>query len=292
MKLSYEEVKKELGEGPARFFPEGERSFEEQLESLTKEQRSCYDTLKKLWEERVNEKLEKGEKSKHKDIKLFPDPMYLTFARCSPGAKKFNSETAFKVMKNYNQKFLKINATVLESQLRTKTLFVVPGLKSKEPNSHDVFYMRPSRYFPKETSTATIIENLGYCMSLMVNSKEKSATEGIAFLANMDDWAFTNFSVSYCYEFMMMLQGRVPVRVRLFLIVNPPSWFDKIWTIMKPMLTADFRKKVHIIPEEKLGEFLMDSYEDYLPDDFKSGKASTIDMVNDFIDYRKFMEKE
>merc|ERR1712125_313000 len=108
---------------------------------------------------------------------------------------------------------------------------------------------------------------------------EKSATEGIAFLANMNDWTFTKFSVSYCYEFMMMLQGRVPVRVRLFLIMNP-------------MLAADFRKKVHIIPEAKLGEFLMDGYEDYLPDDFKSGKASTDDMVNDFIDYRKLVEKE
>ena len=82
-------------------------SFEEQLNSLTAEQRSCYDELKRLWEERVQEKIAKGAKSKHADIELFPDPMYLTFARCSPGAKKFNADTAFKVMKNYDQRFLK-----------------------------------------------------------------------------------------------------------------------------------------------------------------------------------------
>lgn len=29
-----------------------------------------------------------------------------------------------------------------------------------------------------------------------------------------------NFGVNYCYQFMMMLQGRIPVRVRLFLIVD------------------------------------------------------------------------
>lgn len=288
--MSNTEIEKNLGVGPARFAPVGEKTFDEQLNALSTDQKSCYDILKKLWEERVAEKVAKGEKSKHSNIQVFPDPMYLTFARCSPGVKKFNPDTAFKVMKNYDQRFLKINATTLEKQLKTKTLFVVPGLKSKEPDSHDVFYMRPSRYFPKEVSTETIIDNLGYCMSVMVASKEKNATEGIAFLANMDDWTFTNFSVSYCHSFMMMLQGRVPVRVRLFLIVNPPSWFDKIWSIMKPMLAADFRKKVHMIKEDKLGDFLMEGYEEYLPDDMKSGKASTESIVDDFIKYRKYVE--
>lgn len=37
-------------------------------------------------------------------------------------------------------------------------------------------------------------------------------------------WKMKNFSVSYCYQFMMMLQGRIPVRVRLFLIVNRTLW--------------------------------------------------------------------
>ncbi len=195
-------------------------------------------------------------------------------------------------MKNYDQRFLELNATALEEQLKTKTLFVVPQLRTKDPDSHDVFYMKPSRYWPQETSTKEIIDNLAYCMTTMVSSKEKNSKEGIAFLANMDDWSFSNFSISYCHNFMMMLQGRIPVRVRLFLIVNPPSWFGKIWSIMKTMLTSEFRKKVHMIPEKKLGEFLMDEYENFLPDDFTSGKASTDDMVNDFIAYRKFMEKE
>lgn len=289
--MTEQEINEDLGAGAARFLSVDEKTFDEQLNALTKEQRSCYDALKKLWEERVADKLAKGEKSKHSDIQVFPDYMYLTFARCSPGATKFNANTAFKVMKNYDQRFLKMNATTLEKQLKTKTLFVVPGLKSKEPDSHDVFYMKPSRYFPKEVSTETIIDNLGYCMSVMVASKEKNATEGIAFLANMDNWTFTNFSISYCHSFMMMLQGRIPVRVRLFLIVNPPSWFDKIWSIMKPMLAADFRKKVHMIKEDKLGDFLMEGYEEYLPDDMKSGKASTGTIVDDFIKYRKFVEK-
>jgi len=272
--INYEDIKSELGDGPARFFNQNERSFSKQLTSLTDEQRACYDTLKKRWEEK-----ERGHS--------FPDNMYLRFARNSPGKTKFKTESAWKVMKKYDQRYLSMSATKLEEQLMTKTLFLPPNLHSKD--GHDVFYMRPSLYHPKQTPTQTIIDNLAYCMQSM-SETEKSETEGIAFLANMDSWTFDNFSVSYCMNFMMMLQGRIPVRVRLFLIVNPPSWFGKIWSIMKRMLTADFRKKVHMIPGDRLSEFLEEGFEEYLPDDLASGKASIDDMVTDFVAYRNFIE--
>ena len=112
-----------------------------------------------------------------------------------------------------------------------KTLFPVPGLKTK--HGHDMFYMRPSRYIPSQTSTKKIIDNLAYVMHTMLSRNSHSDTYGIGFLANMDDWTMKNFDVDYCYQFMMTLQGYViPVRVQLFLIVNPPSWFDVIWKIM------------------------------------------------------------
>lgn len=120
--------------------------------------------------------------------------------------------------------------------------------------------------------------------------KEKSCEEGIAFCANMNDWGFSNFSVSYCHQFMMTLQGRVPVRVRMFLIVNPPSWFDKIWSIMKGMLAADFRKKVHMIPESDLNKFLAGDFQKDLPNDFECGGADTAQLVEDYIAYRKYIE--
>uniref|UniRef100_A0A7S4JRV5 CRAL-TRIO domain-containing protein n=2 Tax=Odontella aurita TaxID=265563 RepID=A0A7S4JRV5_9STRA len=150
--------------------------------------------------------------------------------------------------------------------------------------------MRPSRYFPSQTTTKDIIDNLAYCMDVMVE-KEKACTEGIAFMANMADWGFSNFSVSYCHQFMMMLQGRVPVRVRLFLIVNPPGWFGTIWKIMKPMLADDFRKKVFMIPCSDLSDHLEANFQENLPDDIEIGKADTQGIVSDFIQYRKYVEE-
>jgi len=274
--IDYDVLKKELGEGPGRFCAVGERSSEAQIEDLNDSEKECFDTLQKYSKEMSY---------------TCSDALILRFARCSPGKKKFNASASMKVMKKFDARYLtlKMADPAMEKQLLSKTLFVVPQLKSKE--GHDVFYMMPSRYFPKKTSTREIIDNLAYCMTTMVE-KENACKEGIAFLANMADWKMVNFSISYCLEFMKMLQGRVPARVRLFLIVNPPGWFGKIWSIMKPMLAKDFRKKVHIIPTSELDQHLMEGYAQFLPDDIEGGQASTENICQDFVAYRKYVDKE
>ena len=60
---------------------------------------------------------------------------------------------------------------------------------------------------------------------------------------------------------------------------------------MKPMLAPDFRKKVHVIKESKIGDFFMEGYETYLPNETATGKADTEAMVEDFVTYRKAAEK-
>lgn len=275
--LDYKALEADLGPGPMRFAHVGEKTIEEQLAALNEEEKACFDYLKTKWED------------KHPDPadRYFTDEMYLRFARCSPGRKKFQKDPAWKVMKKFDSRYLTMTASSMEAQLMSKTLFPVPGLKTNE--GHDVFYMRPSRYFPNQTSTEEIIDNLAYCMQTMCEG-EKANAEGIGFLAYMNDWKMENFSVNYCYQFMMMLQGRLPVRVRMFLIVNPPSWFGAIWKIMKPMLASDFRKKVHVIPEADLSKYLHEGFETYLPDETDLGKADTDALVEDFVTFRKKIE--
>jgi hypothetical protein len=170
-----------------------------------------------------------------------------------------------------------------------QTLFPVPGLKTK--GGHGMFYMRPSRYVPNETSTETIIDNLAYTIHTMLE-KERPCQDGIGFLACMDGWTMKNFDVDYCFQFMMTLQGYVvPVRVHLFLIVNPPSWFGAIWKIMKPMLAPAFRKRVKMITERDLHRYLQEGYQTYLPDEMESGQANTDDLVEDFVNYRKYLDE-
>jgi len=271
-------TEQDVPSGLERFAPsKNERSIQDQISGLTTEEKKCFDNLKAKWNETFS-----------KDYQV-DDEIILRFAYCSPGEKKFNEKASWRVMENFDKRFLNLKAVDLEQQLLSKTLFPVPGLKTLE-GEHDVFYMRPCRYFPKETPTELVVNNLGYCMMSMQEGNEMNSREGIGFVANMDDWKMQNFSVDYCLQFMKMLQGKIPVRVRMFLIVNPPGWFGTIWSIMKPMLSKDFRKKVAVIPETKLSKYLSEGFEDFLPDEFAGGRASTDDIVKDYVAYRKSIE--
>lgn len=122
--------------------------------------------------------------------------------------------------------------------------------------------------------------------------KEHAQLEGIGFIACMDGWKMQNFEINYCYQFMMALQGcMVPVKTQLFLIVNPPTWFGLIWRLMKPMLAPSFRKRVKICNEIKISKYLAPDFESYLPDDMESGQAKMDDIVQDFICFRRYAER-
>jgi hypothetical protein len=166
----------ELGDGPKRFALTKERPLAEQLADLTPEQKACFEKLKADWSAKNNKN----------DAPPFSDAMILRFARNSPGRTKFNARTAFKVMKRFDQRYLELTAEGLAAQLQTKTLFPVPGLQTKE-GKHAFFYMRPSRYVPSQMPVPDVIDNLAYSMNHLVEF-EKECTEGIAFLAYMNEY--------------------------------------------------------------------------------------------------------
>lgn len=105
--LDFTALEKELGPGPMRFAPVGERSFQEQLDSLSPDEKKCFDELKSKWEhDYPNDP--------------FSDEMILRFARCSPGAKKFNAKTAWNVMRRFDRRYLTMKASDIEPQLMSQ----------------------------------------------------------------------------------------------------------------------------------------------------------------------------
>lgn len=60
---------------------------------------------------------------------------------------------------------------------------------------------------------------------------------------------------------------------------------------MKPMLAPSFRKKVKVIKEAKLEDYLMEGFENYLPDDLATGSVDTFQLARDFVTFRKHIEK-
>jgi hypothetical protein len=278
--LDFHLVELAIGEGPLRFTNKGERSLDQQIQALSRSDRICYKQLLQRWEDRMTKK--------SRGTYHLPKEACLRFARNNTKKDGFCEERAWRSMLKFNNRYLCLSAHRLEQQLLSKTLFPVPGLMTKA--GHEMFYMKPAQYFPKETSTRSIIDNLAYVVNTMLE-RERPSTDGIGFLANMDTWAMKNFDVGYCYKFMMTLQGFVvPVRVQLFLIVNPPSWFGVIWKIMKGMLAPSFRRKVKMIGQDKLAKYLEEGFETYLPDDMEIGQADTTALVEDFVTLQKYLE--
>ena len=206
---------------------------------------------------------------------------------------KFNVDKSLRLLKHMDAKNWNISAEQLDAQLSTHTLFPLPNkLMSKDSKIKSFFYMKPSRFVPSETTTSSIIANLLYVMdSLDYFTDPNASNNKIGFIANMNNWTMSNFSVDYCLHFMEALQGKKgPIQVDMFLIVNPPSWFDKVWQTMKPMLSAKFRTKVHMVSEDNLGKYLASGYEKYLPHELSNGQVDMASHVKDFIKYRKYVE--
>eukprot|EP00977_Amphora_coffeiformis_P005748 scaffold1221_cov207-Amphora_coffeaeformis.AAC.7 len=156
--------------------------------------------------------------------------------------KGFSVGKSVRLLKNMDPRFINTTCRQLKDQLETQTLFPLPSLCGVN-DIDDFFYMRPSRHCPASTPTSTVIANLVYVMDCLYE-RRRNYQHKIGFIANMNDWTMAHFSVDYCWQFMQVLQGHTaPGNVDLFLIVNPPAWFDTVWKIMKPMLVPSFRKK-------------------------------------------------
>eukprot|EP00980_Cylindrotheca_fusiformis_P022075 scaffold8966_cov73-Cylindrotheca_fusiformis.AAC.4 len=224
----------------------------------------------------------------YRNLALLSNEMNLFRYACLHSFNARKAKAAIEGCRNRNYLSLEMEGR-LKEQFYTQTLFPLPGLRTKDGNS-EVFYMRPSRYFPRNTDTRLIIQNLCYVLNDMSDTKEK-CRNGVAFVANMDGWTMDNFSMDYCKRFMHALQGHaVPTKVELFLIVDPPGWFGKIWRIMKSMLSRSFSKKVRIVEQTKLRNYLQEGFEEYLPDEMDIGLKDTTLIVDDYVHRRSILD--
>jgi CRAL/TRIO domain len=175
--------------------PHYEESYvAEQLDALSDKERLCVFTLTDKWNATY-------------PANPIPLNLVLRYARNSPGEERFNAEAAWRTLIKLGKQpsiagQMILTVSNLEHQLRKKTLFSVPGLKTKD--GYDVLYMRPKRYAPSTTPINIILDNLAYCMNCMLE-KETACRDGIVVLANMDDWTMKHYGSDYwmkvCHRF-------------------------------------------------------------------------------------------
>ena len=183
--MDLERMRSILGEGPSRFAPTAaERNIQEQLDSLSTEERECVEALIDKW-----------------DTKFPGDPLEdVMVLRCARNSHvPFHAHQAWTMMKKlrqpHNSRLLTRGATKMEKHLEGKMMFPLPGLKTR--NNHDVLYMKSARFVPGETSSNIMIDKLAYCINSMYE-KEFTCRDGIALMANMKDWTMRkHFSTRY-----------------------------------------------------------------------------------------------
>lgn len=156
-----------------------------------------------------------------------------------------------------------------------------------------VFYMRFSRLIPRAIPIATLSDLLIYVMNSM-HDKERDCIKGIGLIADLTDFTMSQFSIPYMIKFFMLVQGRVfPVKVESVLFTNAPKWFDKIWGILKQMMSTEFlHTNVHRVSfHDMVMHHLEPGWERYMTDDVFLGNRNADQIVAEFIEQRKVIER-
>lgn len=213
----------------------------------------------------------------------------------------FDAEEAIDgIHEDNGNRYMKLKMEDLEEQFETNAVFPLPKLKTRKSDS-EVIYMKPSRVNPNNSeddgsssssSNDRFIESLCYVLNDLSQTVEQ-CRNGVTVIADMQDVTKENFNKEHCASLMQALQGEmVPTRVQTFIIVSPPAWFHKVFKWMKSKGSKDFLRKVHLIKQDQLAQFLMEDYELYLPDDLSGGYAVGSEICEDYMDLKSAQEEQ
>jgi len=180
----------------------------------------------------------------------------------------------------------------LATQLEKQMFFPVPGLRTRDGRS-EVIYYKPSLLVPSDSpfSIPMMIQNVCYVYNDM-NRTEEQCRNGVVILVDMAGYSMKNYSGEASKSVMAAIQGQVvPCEVSQFLLINPPKLLVKLWKLSKAILSSSFRKRTRIIKGKvQLSDFLMEGCEEYLPEEIELKGRKASEMVEDYIDLKKYDE--
>jgi len=218
-----------------------ERSVEEQIASLTPDQLEAFKALKTKWQNKENKPIE------------FDDFMLLRFIRNSPGKHKFNVDSAFKVLENYEKWSLSwgglhsLKISDVRAQLEKCQISLLPDtIRTKE--GYQILYVRIANHVPGTDSIKALIKSMAYLLE-RVTEREKSCTEGIVFLQDFAGVGWKHFSLSDLSAIGQTLQGKFPFRIRSVVMVNTPFIFSAAYALARHLMTKDLQDKIHVFSD-------------------------------------------
>mmetsp|Transcript_35597 Transcript_35597/g.86220 ORF Transcript_35597/g.86220 Transcript_35597/m.86220 type:complete len:266 (+) Transcript_35597:19-816(+) len=205
----------------------------------------------------------------------------------------FDFEAASKaIKKSYTSRFLYLRMdSYLVEQMQETIVFPLPGLKTKD-NKSEVLYYRQSRFMPSEARNQRLVDNICYVLNDMSQTEEQCRNGVVVVLNTKGFIDGRNHNEESISLFARALQGKlVPTKVRFALFVGATKRFENSWAQIKELLSPDYVKRFRFISEDKLQDYLMDGYEQYLPDELKGGCRDCIEIAEDYSDLKSFQER-
>lgn len=172
------------------------------------------------------------------------------------------------IVKKHDDFYLSLRLTeeLVNYMEKTRILFPLPGLKSAIGS--DVIYWHPSRFISSATSNRLLVESMCYVLNEMSRTVDQ-CRNGILMIVNMDGYKRKNFHRDTQMRLTKITEGHVvPSSIVQILIVNPPKLFKTIWNVVWPAHSALFSRRFHMIKVNELGNYLMEGYGQYLPQEF------------------------
>jgi hypothetical protein len=178
----------------------------------------------------------------------------------------------------------------VQSQLEKPVQAILP-LPSLTTQGYQILYIQPAQHRSGKESQDSFVKALVYLMERMTE-REKSCSEGIVILANLEGFSWNTFSFKEYSMLANMFVGKFPCRIRKLMIVNDPTagFNHIIFNLLRPLLSIDLREKIQFLESpSELAELMMgNSYEDRvksLPIEL-GGLVDVEKVLQSFIRYR------
>lgn len=154
------------------------------------------------------------------------------------------------------------------------------------------FYYYPARFENSDSNAQLMLKSFVYVLNDMSRTPEQCA-KGVVQIINLKDYSLRNYNKELMVLLTDVSEGKViPTRISQILILNAPKVFGIVWRVATLFMSAVHRRRIRMIHESQLKEYLLEGYEEHLPSELVAGGKPISEMVTGYVDTKKFEEEQ
>lgn len=277
------------------------------LYALTMKQRSAFRCIKNAWHQEWTRRLEDNDEDQAQQP-WSDETLLRVFIWVDFDLERAITMLRGMALSHWDNLALRVDARRLADDFASRAVIPLPGIitKASAPISLDcatVIYIRPSRFFAVSDPLRLVTYTMNCMYDRYVQDAPLSASlsQPIILLVNLKGYYVSSsrqqdsFGLEHWISLLCLIQGkRGPVQAERLWLVNASSEFDDFWQAQVQSFCDEngFASRVSFIKKSRhLSQVLESGYEVDLPKDFRNGKASTRELVSDFLNYRRALEE-